>query len=202
MTWQFTNRELRAFYLGILDPWREAALRQAMADDPELRARCAAFAPKSDPPAIPPTPAWRIPPPGVVGRVPMALRAERVLQMSAAVSPVLVTIGPVDDAGDRRLVLLQHLRTRWEVRSPTCPEEDRRLLDIPADEHGNRTLILNVPSDEPSRWAVVLAPLEPVWDQRPEDRWTAIQEGVDQGRIPVRSFEIEASTATKRSGTK
>ncbi len=107
-----------------------------------------------------------------------------------------VRIDDVDDAQDRRVVVLRRQERCWEVVFPSTPDEDLRLGELQPQSDGTR--LLDLLAAEPAgrqEWAVVLPKADrPVdFDDSVSGRWASLASDVELGGVPWAAVEVEVT---------
>lgn len=196
MTPPVSDRTLRRYLAGALDPGRREEIEASLAASPALRERLGLlYATTLN---LAPSP-WRMPPLGARG----AWTLESAVQSGAAMGgdeegPVAgdyveVRLLPPEGHGDYRLALMQRSPVgEWEVLYPSGPSEERRVAALPRDPDGK--VRLDVAVDAPGALLLAVALLPPdvaiAWDAPEPARWAAVQEALDQGRVPVETLSF------------
>lgn len=188
-----TDTQLYAWLAQALEPQATLTVEEALAGDPQVRARLQLLT--LTPPG--PTDPWRIPPPGVLGgRARLGVQSAGAAVFDDGLRPgdrFDVRIAPCPDAADRALIVLRQAHSKWEVVFPTTPDELSPLSALPADSEGERVLSVTA-AGEPGtqRWAVALPflAIEIDWAASGTDRWSSLMEGLGTGEVPVASAEV------------
>ncbi len=192
-----SDRTLRRYLAGALDPGRREEVEAALAASRSLRDRLAALSASTvrEEPS-----GWRLPPVGARG--PWALTP--ALQQGAMMGEdepgaddyVELRFSPPEGLGSRRLVVLERgVDGEWEVIFPAAPEEERAIDSLPREPDGR--IRLDIVVGEGGRLAVALPPatLGVDWTKAPSERWDALREALERGEIPV-----ETAALTRTSG--
>lgn len=191
-----SDRTLRRYLAGALDPGRREEIEAALAASPRLGERLALLVATTVPE---PASAWRLPPPGARGPWSLAPAAQLGAAMGEEAADLADWLelrfrAPEGCEAHRVIVLERAAGADWEVIFPTCADEELPLSALPREADGRVRLDL-APAAEPRRVAVaLLAPeIAIAWEGEPEARWAGLREALAEGRAPV-------ETATLRAG--
>lgn len=193
-----TDRTLRRYLAGAMDPGRREEIEAALAVSPTLRARLAGLVATTvrDEPS-----AWRVPPVGAPS--PWALSPS--LTAGAAMSDEEAAPGDYVElrfqAGDahaeHRVFVLERLAAGdWEVLFPTAPDELLPVRDFPREPDGRLRLDVVLNPSSTGRIAVALVPADVHigWDGPTGARWAGLCAALDEGRVPVESVSLRRSS--------
>lgn len=189
-----TDRTLRRYLAGAMDPGRREELEAALAVSPTLRARLAGLVAStvSDEPS-----AWRVPPVGAPG--PWSLSP--MVQAGAAMSDEDAVAGDYVelrfqapaalDAAD--VFVLERLADGdWEVLFPASADERLPARAFPREPDGRLRLDVVLNAGSTGRIAVALVPsdVSVAWSEPAPARWVELLTALGEGRVA-----IEAATA-------
>lgn len=187
-----TDRTLRRYLAGALDPGRREEIEAALAVSPALRARLAALVATTvrDEPS-----AWRVPPVGA--QTPWSLRPD--LSAGAAMGEEAPAAG---DYVELRFSASPEVRSYdvfvlerradgdWEVLFPSTSDERLAAASFPREADGRLRLDVVLQPSSTGRFAVALVPPDVgvAWGEA--DPWAALREALDQGRVPVEAATL------------
>ena len=184
-----TDRTLRRYLAGAMDPGRREEIEAALAASPRLRERLALLAATTlrDEPS-----AWRLPPPSARG----LHRLTPDVQAAAAMGEdgfqdddyVEIRFQAPEELSDHRLALLERgADGDWSVLYPQSDQEDRPLSAFPREPDGRVRVDVALSGPGLSRLAIALIPtdIDIDWSVAPARRWLALQEALREGRVPV-----------------
>lgn len=190
-----SERTLRRYLAGALDPGRREEVEAALASSVALRERLAllvATTVREEPSE------WRLPPAGARG--PWAMQpAVQVGAMMGEDIPdpddyVELRFLPPTGCEDHRLMVLERgVDGEWDVLFPATPEEERTLSGLPREADGR--VRLDIVTSPGRRLAVALAPADVQidWTQAPPARWSALRAALAEGRVPVETATTSSS---------
>lgn len=190
----FADATLLLFAADALDPGPAALLRAELARDPALQAHLDALARDLD--ELPPSPGFRVPPPG--------LGLQVGLQQSAVLGPALLRVGdrfevclPPRPSPEREgAVVLRDVGAGWQVVAPVQPDHAVALSRLPRGSDGcHQVNLLARPPQGRQRWAVALVPMDQLPGAPPPvpsvEPWHSLRQGLAAGTVPVGVVEIE-----------
>ncbi|MEZ4238327.1 MAG: hypothetical protein R3F59_19680 [Myxococcota bacterium] len=180
-----SDRLLRQYLAGALEPPAQERIERALRDVDGLRERMAALLATSLPE---PRASWVIPPPGAPRG--LTATAEPAAFMGEPEAGWTVLWLDVDDAQlDARPVVLERAGADWEVVFPLTEDEVVPLRAL--HREGGRTR-LDVDTSRARRVAVVLVPSDRPLDLTLPDpeRWAAVIASVQAGELPVVALAV------------
>jgi len=184
-----TDRTLRRYLAGAMDPGRREEIEAALAASPRLRERLALLVATTirDEPS-----AWRVPPPGARGPFAIAPEVRTAVAMGEDGFQdddyiELRFLAPEGLAGHRLALLERGEGGDWTVLYPQSAEEDRPLSAFPREADGRVRMDVALGGPGLHRLAVAFVPegMEIDWSAAPVARWAGLQEALSEGRIPV-----------------
>lgn len=192
-----SERTLRRYLAGALDPGRREEVEAALSASPRLREQLAllvATTVREEPSD------WRLPPAGARG--PFAL--EPAVQPGAMMGEdapdeddyVELRFGAPDALGAHRLFVLERGEDgEWEVLFPVAPEEERTLASLPRTTEGQIRLDIVPRRHAGLRLAVALVPADVTvaWALAAPARWDGLRAALAEGRVPVESATLAAA---------
>lgn len=192
-----SDRTLRRYLAGALDPGRREEVEAALAASPRLRERLAllmATTAREQPSA------WRLPPVGAAG--PWALSPS--VQAGVAMGEESLEAGdyvelrfqPPPGREDHRVVLLERgPDADWDVIFPLSRAEERALSSWRREDDGGVRVDVTLSRAGRVRLALVLLPPEVAlaWDAPAERRWEPVLAALAEGRAPVATVELAPS---------
>lgn len=194
-----TDRTLRRYLAGAMDPGRREEIEAALAASPRLRERLTLLVATTvrDEPS-----AWRLPPPGARGQHALT----PAVQTAAAMGEdgfqdddyVELRFQAPEGLSDHRLALLERgADGDWTVLYPQAPEEDRPLSAFSRETDGRVRLDVALSGAGPGRLAVALLPAELIidWGAPEAERWIGLQDALSQGRLPVETAALSIGHA-------
>lgn len=194
MTPPVSDRTLRRYLAGALDPGRREEIEAALAASSALRERLGVLMATTVSMEASP---WRLPPVGARG----AWSLSSTVQAGAAMGDeeeglvagdyVELRFQPPEGHGEHRLALMRRSPLgEWEVLFPSGPSEERRVAALPHDTEGRVRLDVAVEAPGPLLLAVALLPPDVAiaWEAPEPARWAEVQAALDQGRVPVETL--------------